>query len=46
MIKECLNKKENEENCSCLEKDCERYGICCECIKYHQTRREKPACLM
>lgn len=43
--KECVNKQENEEDCPCNEEDCERHGICCECIKYHRNHRGKPACL-
>jgi len=45
MKKECQNKKENEKNCTCTSTDCERHGICCECIKYHREKGGKPGCL-
>jgi len=43
--KPCLNKKENEKECPCDEVDCERHGVCCECIRYHRENKDKPACL-
>jgi len=43
--KPCLNKKENEKECPCDEFNCERHGICCECINYHRENGDKPACL-
>ena len=45
MIKKCSNKEENEKVCSCPEDYCERHGICCECISYHRSHKEKPYCL-
>ena len=45
MHKECVNKWENEQDCTCIEENCERHGICCECIKYHKNKKSKPACL-
>ena len=39
---EC-KQKENLKNCNCTY-DCEKKGICCECIKYHRERNELPAC--
>jgi len=45
MRKECPNKKENKKECVCSETDCERHGICCECIKYHREHGGKPACI-
>ena len=43
--KECPNIEENLKNCPCDWLDCERKGICCECISYHRSRGEKPVCL-
>jgi len=45
MREKCLNKKENEKECPCLETDCERHGICCLCINYHRKHGGKPACM-
>lgn len=39
---EC-NKNKNLKNCNCTY-DCERKGICCECMKYHRKMGEFPAC--
>ncbi len=40
---EC-QKVENLKDCPCTYPDCERKGICCECIKYHREKKELPAC--
>ncbi|MCK5282856.1 MAG: cytosolic protein [Nanoarchaeota archaeon] len=40
---EC-QKEKNLENCSCSYEPCSRKGVCCECIKYHLSSRELPAC--
>ncbi|PIU03051.1 MAG: hypothetical protein COT55_00245 [Candidatus Diapherotrites archaeon CG09_land_8_20_14_0_10_32_12] len=40
---EC-NKPKNLAKCNCTYEPCERKGICCECIKYHLSRDELPAC--
>ncbi|MEM2933174.1 MAG: hypothetical protein QXK80_01950 [Candidatus Pacearchaeota archaeon] len=45
MRKECPNKNENEKQCPCPYLDCERHGICCECILYHRKDKSKPMCL-
>ncbi|MBT4870904.1 MAG: hypothetical protein HON47_04980 [Candidatus Diapherotrites archaeon] len=39
---EC-KKETNLKNCNCSY-NCEKKGICCECIKYHRERGELPAC--
>jgi len=44
MKKDCPNKKENEKECSCSDENCERHGVCCECIKYHREKGGKPSC--
>lgn len=40
---EC-QKQENLKNCPCTYPDCERKGMCCECLSYHLGRGELPAC--
>jgi len=39
---ECKVKK-NAASCNCSY-PCNRKGICCECLSYHRSRREVPAC--
>lgn len=43
-MKDCSNKKTNIANCNCTYSGCLRYGICCECIAYHRSSGELPAC--
>ncbi len=33
----------NRTTCNCTY-DCERKGICCECVSYHRRAGELPAC--
>ncbi len=33
--KPCPNKASNEQTCPCTATDCERHGVCCECIRAH-----------
>ena len=35
--------EENKTNCNCSY-PCSRKGICCECLIYHKSRGEVPAC--
>ena len=42
---DCANKERNEKDCSCSYTDCERHGICCECVRFHRAREEMPNCL-
>jgi len=42
-MKKCVNRKINLEKCNCTY-DCNKKGICCECIAYHRSRNELPAC--
>ncbi|MGE5416676.1 MAG: DUF6485 family protein [Acidobacteriota bacterium] len=37
-------KDKNNHKCNCTYEVCSRKGLCCECIRYHQSRRELPAC--
>lgn len=36
-------KEQNLKNCPCTY-SCDKKGVCCECIKYHLSRKELPAC--
>ncbi|HEX08536.1 MAG TPA: cytosolic protein [Thermoplasmatales archaeon] len=40
---EC-RREENKVRCNCTYEPCSRKGICCECIAYHLSRNELPAC--
>ncbi len=35
---------ENKKQCNCSYEPCPRKGICCECVAYHRTQGELPAC--
>ncbi len=37
--------EENKEKCTCEAEDCERRGVCCECLRAHLSRRSLPTCL-
>lgn len=39
---ECMV-KENKMVCNCTY-SCNRKGMCCECLKYHRSHHELPAC--
>ena len=41
-MKECSLEK-NKQMCNCTY-PCSRKGICCECIEYHRSSGELPAC--
>lgn len=40
---EC-KKEFNLKNCPCSYPGCPRKGICCECLSYHLSHNELPAC--
>ena len=44
-MKTCENKEDNLKDCPCDWRNCERKGICCECVKYHKNNGDLPACL-
>ncbi len=46
VVATCPNQKLNLEMCPCTA-DCERRGICCECMNYHMqsTQWPKTACM-
>lgn len=37
--------EENLARCNCSYEPCSRKGVCCECLAYHWSSRELPACL-
>ncbi|ACR79841.1 DUF6485 family protein [Kosmotoga olearia] len=41
---ECTNFKQNLQKCNCSYPGCPRKGKCCECLSYHRSRGELPAC--
>ena len=43
-MKKCNNQKENLVKCNCTYEPCSKKGICCECIQYHWSMGEMPAC--
>ena len=40
---EC-KKEKNKKTCNCTYEPCSRKGVCCECIVYHKSNGELPAC--
>ena len=34
----------NKKHCNCSYEPCSRKGICCECLTYHRSQGEVPAC--
>ena len=36
-------KVENLKNCKCTF-SCSKKGVCCDCVSYHLSNRELPAC--
>ncbi len=36
--------EKNKFKCNCSYEPCSRKGICCECIRYHWSMNELPAC--
>ncbi|MFC2158440.1 DUF6485 family protein [Acidobacteriota bacterium] len=43
-MREC-NQEKNMQGCNCSYDPCSRKGICCECLRYHWSMRQLPACL-
>ncbi len=41
---EC-RRESNMETCVCTAEDCERRGICCECMKHHFAGESLPSCM-
>lgn len=38
------NQQKNMENCNCTYEPCAKKGNCCECLRYHLSSRQLPAC--
>ncbi|MFP4051130.1 MAG: DUF6485 family protein [Thermoplasmata archaeon] len=43
-MEEC-SKDDNLDMCNCSYPGCPRKGVCCDCIQYHLSRNELPACV-
>jgi hypothetical protein len=41
---DCSKKEQNKKKCNCSATSCSRHGLCCECIEYHRTKDQLPAC--
>jgi hypothetical protein len=41
---DCPRTKENLKSCNCSYTPCSRKGSCCECLAYHRSLEELPAC--
>lgn len=44
-MSECPNIKVNKLKCNCTYEPCPRKGKCCECLQYHLSAGELPACV-
>jgi hypothetical protein len=42
-LRECSIEK-NKIKCNCTYEPCSRKGICCQCLEYHHSLGELPAC--
>lgn len=42
---ECQNIEANLERCNCTYEACDKKGKCCECLSYHWSMKQLPACL-
>ncbi|RKX69756.1 hypothetical protein DRP53_07175 [candidate division WOR-3 bacterium] len=42
---ECPNLELNLKRCNCTYEPCDKKGKCCECLRYHLSLNELPACL-
>ena len=40
---DCVNKEKNLNNCNCTF-SCGNKGMCCECVRYHNSKGQFPAC--
>ncbi len=41
---ECSNYQTNLERCKCTYPGCSKKGYCCQCLPYHLSQNELPAC--
>jgi hypothetical protein len=42
-MEKCRSEK-NLGRCNCSYEPCSRKGVCCECLAYHWSMKELPAC--
>ena len=40
---ECTKEK-NQQDCTCDNKDCERNGMYCQCVRHHLAKNQLPSC--
>jgi hypothetical protein len=40
---EC-QRESNAANCPCLHTECSKHGVCCDCLRYHLSLEQLPAC--
>ena len=40
---EC-KREANQKHCNCSYEPCSRKGICCDCVAYHWSQDQLPAC--
>jgi hypothetical protein len=43
MTAACPNKEENLKHCTCTY-NCNKRGLCCECVAYHRSKGAIPGC--
>ena len=43
IMTDCPNKEKNLQKCNCTY-SCSKKGMCCECVAYHNSMGEFPAC--
>ncbi|MDP6524229.1 MAG: DUF6485 family protein [Kiritimatiellia bacterium] len=41
----CPHTKVDMSHCNCTYEPCSRKGVCCECLKYHLSMKQLPACV-
>ncbi|PKQ27490.1 MAG: hypothetical protein CVT63_07720 [Candidatus Anoxymicrobium japonicum] len=41
---DCPNSDANFSFCNCTYEPCARKGRCCECVRYHISMKQLPAC--
>lgn len=41
----CPNEVKNKEFCNCSYPGCSKKGLCCECLRYHLSSGQLPACV-
>jgi hypothetical protein len=44
MVNRCQHREANVAHCTCTYEPCSRKGTCCECVRYHRSAGELPAC--